>query len=68
MFIILFILFIGIPLLKEAVKNANYREQCRNNGNKTYWSTDGLRYTDTNKKVTDPKDMGIHLNKEYYKK
>ena len=51
MFIILFILFIGIPLMKEAMENANYREQCRQRGDKTYWSTDGLRYTDSNKKV-----------------
>ena len=57
MFIVLFILFIGIPLMKEAVENANYREQCRLRGDKTYWSTDGLRYTDTNKKVTNYKDF-----------
>lgn len=40
-----------IPLLKEEMENQNYREQCRRRGDKTYWSTDGLRYTDTNKKV-----------------
>lgn len=51
MFIILFILFIGIPLIKEEMENQNYREQCRRRGDKTYWSTDGLRYTDTNQKV-----------------
>ena len=51
MFIILFILIIGIPLLKESMENQNYREQCRRRGDKTYWSTDGLRYTDTNQKV-----------------
>lgn len=57
MFIILFILFICIPLIKEEMENAKYREQCRQRGDKTYWSTDGLRYTDTNKKVTNYKDF-----------
>ena len=51
MFIVLFILFVGIPLIKEAIENQNYRDQCRRRGEKTYWSTDGLRYTDTNNKV-----------------
>ena len=51
MFIILFILFIGIPLLKEEMENQSYRESCRRRGNKTYWSTDGLRYTSNNQKV-----------------
>lgn len=51
MFIILFILFIGIPLLKEEMENQSYRESCRRRGDKTYWSTDGLRYTSTNQKV-----------------
>ena len=47
MFIILFI----IPLIKEEMENQSYRESCRRRGDKTYWSTDGLRYTDTNQKV-----------------
>lgn len=51
MFIILFILFIGIPLIKEEMENQSYRESCRRRGDKTYWSTDGLRHTDTNQKV-----------------
>ena len=51
MFIILFILFIGIPLLKEEMENQSYREECKRRGYKTYWSTDGLRYTSTNQKV-----------------
>lgn len=51
MFIILFILVFGIPLLKEAIENQNYREACRRRGDKTYWSTDGLRYTSDNIKV-----------------
>lgn len=51
MFIILFILFIGIPLIKEEMENQSYRESCRRRGDKTYWSTDGLRYTYTNQKV-----------------
>lgn len=51
MFIILFILFIGIPLLKEEMENQSYREVCRRRGDKTYWSTDGLRYTGSNQKV-----------------
>lgn len=51
MFIILFILFIGIPLLKEEMENQSYRESCRRRGDKTYWSTDGLRYTSNNQKV-----------------
>ena len=51
MFIILFILFIGIPLLKESIENQSYREECRRRGYDTYWSTDGLRYTSTNQKV-----------------
>ena len=50
MFIILFIIFIGIPLIKEEIGNKQYRDECRRRGDKTYWSTDGLRYTDTNKK------------------
>ena len=51
MFIVLFVLFIGIPLLKEEAENQSYREECRQRGYKTYWSTDGLRYTSNNKKV-----------------
>ena len=51
MFIILFILFIGIPLLKESIENQSYREECRRRGYDTYWSTDGLRYTSNNQKV-----------------
>ena len=51
MFIILFILIIGIPLLKEEMENQSYRESCRRRGDKTYWSTDGLRYTSNNTKV-----------------
>ena len=51
MFIILFILFIGIPLMKEEIENQKYREACRRRGKKTYWSTDGLRYTNNNQKV-----------------
>ena len=50
MFIILFIIIIGIPLIKEEIGNQQYRDECRRRGEKTYWSTDGLRYTDTNKK------------------
>lgn len=49
--IILFIFVWVIPLLKESKENSDYREQCRRRGDKTYWSTDGLRYTDTNQKV-----------------
>ena len=51
MFIILFILFIGIPLLKEEMENQSYRNECRRRGYDTYWSTDGLRYTGSNRKV-----------------
>lgn len=51
MWILLFILFIGIPLIKEEIENQSYREECRRRGYKTYWSTDGERYTDSNKKV-----------------
>ena len=51
MFIILFILVWGIPLLKEEMENQSYRESCRRRGDKTYWSTDGLRYTSNNQKV-----------------
>lgn len=51
MFIILFILVIGIPLLKEAIEDANYREECRRRGDATYWSKTGLRYTSNNEKV-----------------
>ena len=50
-FIIGFIFVWVIPLLKEEMENQSYREQCRRSGDKTYWSTDGLRYTDTNQKV-----------------
>ena len=52
-----FICFIGfifiwiLPLLKELKENSDYRNSCRRRGEKTYWSVDGLRYTDTNKKV-----------------
>ena len=51
MWILLFILFIGIPLIKEEIENQNYREQCRRRGYDTYWSTDGLRRVSDNKKV-----------------
>ncbi len=51
MFIILFILVWLIPLMKEELENQSYREQCRRRGDKTYWSTDGLRYTGNNQKV-----------------
>lgn len=51
MFILLFILVWVIPLMKEEIENPNYREQCRRRGDKTYWSTDGLRYTGNNQKV-----------------
>lgn len=51
MFIILFVFFVGIPLLKEGMENQCYREDCRRKGYATYWSTDGLRYTSTNRKV-----------------
>jgi hypothetical protein len=51
LFILLFILVWVIPLIKEEIGNQNYREQCRQRGYKTYWSTDGLRHTDTNQKV-----------------
>ena len=47
----MFILVWGIPLMKEEIENQNYREQSRRRGDKTYWSTDGLRYTGTNQKV-----------------
>lgn len=57
MFIILFILIIGIPLIKEYMENESYRQDCYNRGQKTYWSNDGMRYTGTNKKVTNPKDF-----------
>ena len=40
-----------IPLMKEEAENEQYREYCRRNGDKTYWSTDGLRYTSNNQKV-----------------
>ena len=42
MFIVLFILIIGIPLLKELMENQNYREQCRRREDKIYWSNTGL--------------------------
>ena len=51
MWILLFILFIGIPLIKEEIENQNYRAQCRRRGCDTYWSTDGLRRVSDNKKV-----------------
>lgn len=51
MFIILFILVIGIPLLKEAIENEQYRQECYRRGDSTYWSTTGLRYTNNDKKV-----------------
>lgn len=51
MFILLFILVIGIPLAKEAIENEQYRQECYRRGDKTYWSTDGQRYTSNNKKV-----------------
>ena len=51
MFILLFILVWVIPLMKEEIENQNYREQCRQRGDKTYWSTTGCRYTHNNAKV-----------------
>ena len=40
MYIILFILVFGIPLLKEAMEDAQYREECRRKGYNTYWSNE----------------------------
>lgn len=51
MFCILFIFVWIIPLIKEEMENQSYREECRRRGYKTYHSTDGLRYVDSNKKV-----------------
>lgn len=51
MYIFLFIIFIGIPLIKEEIENQSYRQECYRRGDKTYWSTDGLRYTSNNRKV-----------------
>lgn len=51
MFIILFILVWGIPLLKESIENEQYRQSCLKRGDKTYWSTTGLRYTSNDQKV-----------------
>lgn len=51
MFIILFILIIGIPLMKEWYADQQYREQCYRRGEKTYWSRTGLRYTKNDKEV-----------------
>ena len=51
LFIFLFIIVWVIPLIKEEVENQNYRESCRRKGYDTYWSTDGQRYTSSNKKV-----------------
>lgn len=56
-FCILAIFVFGIPLLKEQIENQNYREECRRRGEKTYWSVDGLRYTDTDKKVYKQEDL-----------
>ena len=50
MYIILFILVFGIPLLKEAMEDAQYREECRRKGYDTYWSKTGCRYTSDNRK------------------
>lgn len=49
--IIGFIFVWVIPLLKEEAENQSYRQDCLRRGEKIYWSTDGLRYTDTNQKV-----------------
>lgn len=35
MFIILFILVFGIPLLKEEIENKQYRQMCYRRGDKT---------------------------------
>lgn len=51
MWLVLFIIFIGIPLINEEIENQAYRDECRSRGWDTYWSTDGLRYTSTNQKV-----------------
>ena len=52
MWIILFIIFIGIPIMKELIEDASYREECRRRGWDTYIDVGGTwRYTDTNKKV-----------------
>lgn len=52
MFIILFILIIGIPIIKELNENEQYRQWCLRNGVDKYVHVDGTyRYTATNKKV-----------------
>lgn len=52
MFIVLFIIFIGILIIKELIDDASYREKCRKRGYKTYIDVGGtLRYTSDNRKV-----------------
>ncbi len=51
MIYILFFIVIGIPLIKESIENEQYRQKCLRRGDKTYWSTTGLRYTSNNQKV-----------------
>lgn len=65
MYIFLFILIWLIPMMKEAIEDAQYRDYKASKGDKTYWSHTGQRYTSNNQKVTDFK---VNLNKDYYKK
>ena len=65
MYIFLFILIWLIPIIKECLEDAQYRDECARKGQKTYWSHTGQRYTSNNQKVTDFK---VNLNKDYYKK
>lgn len=56
------------PLTKETKENAEHREWCAKNGQKTYIANDGIaRYTSNNKKVTNMNDLRINLNEDYYK-
>lgn len=65
MYIFLFILIWLIPIIKECLEDAQYRDECARKGQETYWSHTGQRYTSNNQKVTDFK---VNLNKDYYKK
>lgn len=55
-------------LVKEVREDAEHREWCAKNGQKTYIAKDGVaRYVSDNRRVTNANDLRINLNKDYYK-
>ena len=56
MFILLFIIFIGIPIMKELLEDSQMRDEAKRKGYNTYVANNGgLKYVDSNKPYQDGK-------------